>query len=165
MRQRLHIARGLLSDPEIIYMDEPTIGLDPLAKYLVWNKLTELKSQGVTLLLCTQNMEEAAFLCNRVAIMHQGRILCLDTPQNTIDRYVGKNIIEMDIHSNTKEAIIKELESRNLDFEEVGGKVHIFHAIMDDSFKQIIDSEQALTYRPATLEDVFFRLTGRALIE
>ena len=88
-----------------------------------------------------------------------------DIDGSTVVWMNGNRIIEMDIHSDKRETIIRELESRNLDFEEVGNKAHIFHAKLDDSFKQIIGSEQALNYRPATLEDVFFRLTGRALIE
>jgi lipooligosaccharide transport system ATP-binding protein len=80
MKRRLLLARGLINLPKVMVLDEPTIGLDPQAKYLVWHKLGELKSRGVTQLLCTQNMEEAAAICDRVAIMNLGKILSLDTP-------------------------------------------------------------------------------------
>ncbi len=83
MKRRLLISRALINEPKIIILDEPTVGLDPQSRHLVWNKLRELKSQGVTQLLCTQNMEEAAELCDRVAIMYQGKIVSLDTPQKT----------------------------------------------------------------------------------
>ena len=89
MKRRLLIARGLINMPRILVLDEPTIGLDPQAKYLVWHKLIELKSQGVTELLCTQNMEEATALCDRVAIMHQGKILSLDAPRKLISNLVA----------------------------------------------------------------------------
>ena len=92
MGRRLLLARGLINRPQIMILDEPTLGLDPQAKHLVWQKLGELKTQGVTQLLCTQNMEEAATLCDRVAIMHQGRILSQDTPRALVSRYVGEEI-------------------------------------------------------------------------
>jgi len=97
MKRRLLLARGLINIPKIIVFDEPTIGLDPQAKYLVWHKLTELKSQGVTQLICTQNMEEATVLCDRVAIMHQGKILSLDAPRKLISRYVGNEVWEIEV--------------------------------------------------------------------
>jgi lipooligosaccharide transport system ATP-binding protein len=81
MKRRLLIGRGLINLPKILILDEPSIGLDPQAKHMVWQKLKELKSQGITQLLCTQNMEEAARLCDRVAVMHQGRVMVIGTPQ------------------------------------------------------------------------------------
>jgi len=165
MRRRLLLARGLINMPQILVLDEPTIGLDPQAKYLVWHKLTELKSQGVTQLLCTQNMEEATVLCNRVAIMHQGKILSLDAPQELISRFVGNEVGEIEVNLEEKIKIIRELESRGFDFEEVGGKIHVFHVEADESIEGLVNFPERLRRRPATLEDVFFRLTGRSLIE
>jgi lipooligosaccharide transport system ATP-binding protein len=165
MKRRLLLARGLINIPKILILDEPTIGLDPQAKYLVWHKLTELKSQGVTQLLCTQNMEEAAVLCDRVAIMHQGKILSLGTPQDLISKYVGNEMWEIEMDSEERDKIINELESRELAFEEVGSKIHIFHVEADESLRGLVSFPGRLKRRPATLEDVFFRLTGRSLIE
>jgi lipooligosaccharide transport system ATP-binding protein len=165
MKRRLLLARGLINMPKIMILDEPTIGLDPQAKHLVWHKLIELKSQGVTQLLCTQNMEEATVLCNRVAIMHQGKILNLDAPQKLISRYVGNEVIEIEVNSEDRDKIIKELESRRLDFEEVGGEIHVFHVEANESIRGLVNFPERLRRRPATLEDVFFRLTGRSLIE
>jgi lipooligosaccharide transport system ATP-binding protein len=164
MRRRLLVARGLINSPRIMVLDEPTIGLDPQAKYLVWHKLTELKSQGVTQLLCTQNMEEASALCDRVAIMHQGRIMSLDAPVKLISRYVGDVVWEIVLNSEEGDKTIKELESRGLDFEVVGDKIHIFHAKGDELTNEALDWRKAMR-RAATLEDVFFRLTGRSLAE
>jgi len=165
MKRRLLLARGLINMPKIMVLDEPTMGLDPQAKYLVWHKLTELKSQGVTQLLCTQNMEEASVLCNRVAIMHQGKILSLDTPQKLISRYVGNEVWEIGLNSEDRDRTVKELERRGLDFEDVGSKIHVFHIEAEESISGLVSSLGRLRRRPATLEDVFFRLTGRSLAE
>ncbi len=165
MKRRLLLARGLINMPEILVLDEPTIGLDPQGKYLVWHKLTELKSQGVTQLLCTQNMEEATVLCNRVAIMHQGKILSLDTPQKLISRYVGNEVWEIDADLEERDKTTKELKRRGLDFEDVRGKIHVFHIEAEESISGLVSSLGRLKRRSATLEDVFFRLTGRSLVE
>ena len=165
MKRRLLLARGLINMPKIMVLDEPTIGLDPQTKYLVWHKLTDLKSQGVTQLLCTQNMEEASVLCNRVAIMHQGKILSLDTPQELISRYVGNEVWEIGLNSEERDRTVEELERRGLDFEDVGGKIHVFHIEAEESISGLVSSRGRLRRRPATLEDVFFRLTGRSLTE
>ncbi|MBE9482084.1 MAG: ATP-binding cassette domain-containing protein, partial [Chloroflexi bacterium] len=165
MKRRLLLARSLINLPKILILDEPTIGLDPQAKYLVWHKLTELKSQGVTELLCTQNMEEATVLCDRVAIMHQGKILSLDSPKELISQYVGNEVWEIEVNPKEREVTIKELESRGLDFEDAMGKIHVFHIESDEPLAGITNVPQRLRQRSATLEDVFFRLTGRSLLE
>ena len=159
MKRRLLIARSLINTPKILILDEPSIGLDPQSRHLVWQKLKELKSQGVTQLLCTQNMEEAAFLCDRVAVMHQGSILVISTPQELITRYVGGKIWEIELDSGERDKIIKKLERHQLEFEEVGDIIQVFH--LDDK------SIRGLPGRPrkATLEDVFLKLTGRSLLE
>ena len=165
MKRRLLIARGLINMPRILVLDEPTIGLDPQAKYLVWHKLIELKSQGVTQLLCTQNMEEATALCDRVAIMHQGKILSLDAPRKLISEYVGNEVWEIEVDSEEKDETVKHLESHGLDFEDVGGRIHIFHVEGAESVRGLLTSPELLRRRSATLEDVFFKLTGRSLLE
>jgi len=165
MKRRLLLARGLINLPKILVLDEPTIGLDPQAKYLVWHKLSELKSQGVTQLLCTQNMEEATVLCDRVAIMHQGKILSLGSPRELMLRYVGSEVWEIEISPEERGKTIKELDSRGLDFDEAGDRIHIFHIEADEQVTGLVNFPERLRRRPATLEDVFFRLTGRSLIE
>lgn len=165
MKRRLLIARGLINMPKIIILDEPTIGLDPQSKYLVWNKLSELKSQGIVQLLCTQNMEEANVLCDRVAIMHQGRILALDTPRRLIQIYIGNEIWEIGINSDEKNQTLDKLKRRGIDFEVVGDRVHLFHVDSFDSIRELLMSPDRIWRRAATLEDVFFKLTGRSLNE
>ncbi len=165
MKRRLLIARGLINTPKILILDEPTIGLDPQGKYLVWHKLTELRSQGVTQLLCTQNMEEAATLCDRVAIMHQSKILSVGTPKDLISSYVGDKVWEIEINHGEREETIKNLESQGLDFEEVGDIIQVFHVATDGMPMELSNFADRVRGRRATLEDVFFRLTGRSLAE
>jgi lipooligosaccharide transport system ATP-binding protein len=159
MKRRLLIGRGLINDPDIIILDEPSIGLDPQSRHMVWQKLRELKSRGVTQLLCTQNMEEAERLCDRVAIIHQGRIIDIDTPRALVRRYIGKGVWEIDLTVTERDAVIRELESRNLEYEEF---IDIIHVIPED--KRSMEGLPG-TARVATLEDVFFKLTGRSLNE
>ena len=159
MKRRLLIGRGLINLPRILILDEPSIGLDPQARHMVWQKLKELKSQGVTQLICTQNMEEAARLCDRVAIIHLGGIVVVDTPQELVSRYVGSYIWEIDLESAERDKIIRELESRQLDYEEVAGVIQVFH-----NDNRPIEGLPGRA-RTATLEDVFFKLTGRSLLE
>ena len=165
MKRRLILARGLINRPRILILDEPTIGLDPQARHLVWYKLKELKSQGVTELLCTQNMEEAAVLCDRIAIMHQGRILSVDRPKELIHSYVGNEVLEIEVDSQDRDRITGELKDRGLDFESYGSKILVFHAGTDESIGELAIKLGKLIRRPATFEDVFFRLTGRSLAE
>ena len=108
-------------------------------------------------------MEEAAVLCDRVAIMHQGKILSLGTPQDLISRYVGNKVWEIEVNPGEKDKTVKNLESRGLDFEEVGDKIHVFHVEADEMPRGLVNFAERV--RPATLEDVFFRLTGRSLVE
>jgi lipooligosaccharide transport system ATP-binding protein len=165
MKRRLLIARSLINLPKIIVLDEPTIGLDPQAKYLVWHKLAELKSQGITLLLCTQNMEEASVLCDRVAIMNQGEILSLESPDSLVSRYVGEDVWEIWLIGEEKNALATELKRRGLDYEEVGDKIEIFNVVTDTELAGLTNNSRKLKRRTATLEDVFFKLTGRLLAE
>jgi lipooligosaccharide transport system ATP-binding protein len=162
MKRRLLIARALINQPRIMVLDEPTVGLDPQARHLVWQKLRELKSQGVTQLLCTQNMEEAAILCDRVAIIHMGKILVVDAPHKLVHRYVGGRIWEIELAAVYRDRVIEVLQKKNLDFEETGGTIQVFH--LDSELPPALTGLMARP-RSATLEDVFFRLTGRSLIE
>jgi len=165
MKRRLLLARGLINRPRMLILDEPTVGLDPQARHLVWNKLTELKSQGVTLLLSTQNMEEAVVLCDRVAIMHLGKVLTVGAPRELISTHVGNKVWEIAGDAGERDNAIRELESRGLDFEDVGNAIQVFHVDAAESLGRLANSPGLLRRREGTLEDVFFRLTGRSLLE
>jgi len=159
MKRRLLIGRGLINNPKILILDEPSIGLDPQAKHMVWRKLKELKSQGVTQLLCTQNMEEAAFLCRRVAVMHQGKIIVIGSPPELVSRYIGERIWEIEFEPAERDGLVAELHRRKLEFEEAADVLYVFH-FADNQVEGLPGRT-----RPATLEDVFFKLTGRSLLE
>ena len=159
MKRRLLIGRGLINNPKIVILDEPSVGLDPQARYMVWQRLRELKSQGVTQLLCTQNMEEAARLSDRVAIINQGRIIDLDTPRGLVKKYMSRQVWEIDLLAVEREPVVNELEKRRIEYEEFTG---IIHAFPRDG--QSTEGLPGLS-RAATLEDVFFKLTGRSLVE
>jgi lipooligosaccharide transport system ATP-binding protein len=159
MKRRLLIGRSLINNPRIIILDEPSIGLDPQARHMVWGRLRELTARGITQLLCTQNMDEAATLCRRVAVMHQGRVIAVDTPRGLISQYVGARVWEVWTDTVDRQGFIGELERRKLEYEVVDNQIQVFH--LDDGSSAGLPG----TARPATLEDVFFRLTGRSLVE
>ena len=165
MKRRLLLARSLINNPRIIILDEPSVGLDPQSKYLVWQKLKELKSSGVTLLLTTQNMDEAAVLCDRVAIMHQGHILALDTPKNLVIQHVGPRMIEILPEEARRPELLGELNSRGLQFDQVDGLVQVFHGEPESLCSHLEKMGFNVWQRLGTLEDVFIRLTGRGLVE
>lgn len=165
MKRRLLIARGMINNPRILVLDEPTVGLDPQAKYLVWQKLKELKTQGVTQLISTQNMDEATVLCDRVAIMHQGRILAIDSPRALITQHVGEKMVEIAPDPDNREFIISELKRLNLNFETSESGIYLYQCEADKIAAKLKASGWNVWVRLTTLEDVFFRLTGRAMLE
>ena len=165
MKRRLMIARGLINQPRLLVLDEPTVGLDPQAKYLVWRKLFELRSQGVTQLLSTQNMEEATVLCDRVAIMNQGQILSLDKPATLVAKYVGDTVWEVHTDFWDKDNVRQVLRDGGFEFDDAGDRFQLFHIPSAAALKRLDSIKSRLSSRPATLEDVFFNLTGRMLQE
>ena len=163
MKRLLLVARGLINQPRITILDEPTVGLDPQTRHLVWQQLRELRAQGVTQLLCTQNMEEAAVLCDRVAVMHQGRILSLDSPRALVLEHVGERVVEIAVNSGSRDRTVEVLTRTGLEFLDLGNSLQVLgvdHARLPEELT--MEPEQ-LRERPATLEDVFFRLTGKTL--
>jgi lipooligosaccharide transport system ATP-binding protein len=159
MKRRLLIGRGIINNPQILILDEPSIGLDPQAKHMVWQRLKELKARGVTQLLCTQNMDEAAFLCERVAVMHQGRVIVIGRPKELVVRYLGERIWEVEVDGRNRESLLAALAARQLEYEEAHDMVYVYN------FQDEAVADLGGAVRPATLEDVFFKLTGRLLVE
>lgn len=168
MKRRLVIARALLNQPKILILDEPTTGLDPQARHMVWQKLRQLKAQGVTMLLCTHYMEEAAHLCDRLVIMHQGRILAAGTPTELIDHYVGKEVVELHVERDSGDVILARLQSKpGVTIEQAEDIVYLYLREQErpEGLAELHANGHRIVYRPANLEDVFLRLTGRGLTE
>jgi len=163
MKRRLILARVLINDPQILLLDEPTTGLDPQARHLIWDKIRELKKQGVTIILTTHYMEEAAELCDRVLIVDTGKIIEEGKPSELVEKHAGEEVLEVD----NEEQILKTLKEKfpEARLDVVGEKIHVFtnepHGVFV-KFLQDFPSKGA-TVRRANLEDVFLKLTGRKL--
>jgi len=168
MKRRLLIARALINQPEVLILDEPTTGLDPQARHLVWEKLRSLKREGVTLLLTTHYMEEAAQLCDRLVIMHEGRILVEGTPRELIAAHTTAQVIE----------VFEPPEETRAGLEAIGAVAEHLERLADRWLFYTNDGDAmlgkvralpidpgAVWLRGGTLEDVFLSLTGRSLIE
>jgi lipooligosaccharide transport system ATP-binding protein len=166
MKRRLLIARALLNNPKIIVADEPTTGLDPQAKHLIWQRLRQLKNQGVTLILTTQYMEEAQQLCDRVVIMHRGKILREGTPSKLVENEIGREVVEIRVPKEDDERIVGHLSSLSCGHERVGDTLYFYCRDGQEIMKKLIELNlHNYLNRPASLEDVFLKLTGRGLIE
>ena len=167
MRRRLIIARGLINGPKILALDEPTTGLDPQARHLVWQKLRLLRSRGVTMLLTTHYMEEAARLCDRIVIVHQGKIIAEGTPAELIDRFAGREVVEVHPGEDERGPLLARLAAaEGLAVEEVEDIIYVYVRSENGLDAAALKLEASkLVYRQANLEDVFLRLTGRGLQE
>jgi lipooligosaccharide transport system ATP-binding protein len=166
MKRRLLIARALLNEPRIIIADEPTTGLDPQARHLIWQRLRQLKTQGATLILTTQYMEEAQQLCDRIVIMYQGRILKEGVPSRLIEEEIGREVAEIRIAADQDDALIARLGGFSCGHERAGDTLFFYCRDGQNLWRQLTELDLPNTvHRPATLEDVFLKLTGRSLIE
>ena len=157
LKRRLVIARALLNDPEMVVLDEPTTGLDPQVRHLIWARLRELKGRGVTLLLTTHYMEEAHQLCDRLVVMDKGRVLDGGTPADLVSRHVPKFVLE------TGRAPKKP--PRGVKVETHGDTAFLYAHAAKTLEALAARSEGDFRIRMSTLEDVFLRLTGRDLHE
>ncbi len=161
MKRRLILARALVNNPDLLILDEPTIGLDPQARHLIWEKLKTLQAQGNTIVLTTHYLDEAARLCNRLVIMDKGKILVKGAPAELVKQYVGEEIVEVE---NSTE-VLSCLAVHNIPHEITGDTVQIATGSSREIAKILLDSCQPkkMLTRLATLEDVFLKLTGRTL--
>ncbi|MBI5443345.1 MAG: ATP-binding cassette domain-containing protein [Deltaproteobacteria bacterium] len=163
MMRRLVLARALINDPELLILDEPTTGLDPQSRHQVWERLEQLKSEGLTILLTTHYMDEAARLCDRVVIMDHGKILVDGPPADLVREYVGKDVIEV---YGSDEELHDYVERHGWNHERLPDRFLIYSADGERIFKALGQSGRGrCTLRMATLEDVFLKLTGRDLRE
>jgi lipooligosaccharide transport system ATP-binding protein len=166
MRRRLTLARALVSTPELLILDEPSTGLDPQARHVVWQKLRALNREGVTMLLTTHYMEEAAQLCDRVLIMDEGRIIARGTPEGLIDEHIGAEVVELYPSDPSHAGALALLEGAADHVERAGDEVFGFFR-QGERARALLPAlaEHHVVHRRATLEDVFLRLTGRELRE
>jgi len=162
MKRRLTLARALVNDPRMLFMDEPTTGLDPQARHLIWERLRRLMQEGRTLVLTTHFMEEAERLCNRVAIMDRGRIIAHGTPRELIARHIESQVVEA--HGPGVEGWL-ELARPLVQRTELAGDTVFCYAVDAGPVIASLRTRPELTYlhRPANLEDLFLKLTGRDL--
>ncbi|RJQ47016.1 MAG: ATP-binding cassette domain-containing protein [Gammaproteobacteria bacterium] len=163
MKRRLTLARALINDPELLVLDEPTTGLDPQARQMLWQRLRTLMTQGKTLILTTHYMEEAERLCQRIAVMDHGRILAEDSPAGLIGRHIEPQVIEVygaDVETWFNTHARARVERAERIGETVFCYAHDMRELLDD-----LAARPSLRYihRPANLEDVFLKLTGRDL--
>ncbi|MCX6356889.1 MAG: ABC transporter ATP-binding protein [Candidatus Aureabacteria bacterium] len=166
MRRRLLIARGLMNDPRLLILDEPTVGLDPQARHLIWDKLRMLRKASVTLLLTTHYMEEAAELCDRVAVMDRGRILAIGPPGELIRTHIGEEVLELVLSSEDQERIPGDVQHHPARMEITSQKCLLYCEDCRSLVTHLTErGYRNIHRRPATLEDVFLTLTGRDLVE
>ncbi len=165
MKRRLTLARALVNDPEIIFLDEPTTGLDPQARHLIWQRLRELVAQGKTLLLTTHFMDEAERLCHRLAIMDQGRIISEGSPRALIAQHIEPQVVE--VFGEGAGQWAREHAAHYAQRFEVSGETAFCYVSDAGPLLAHLHGQGALRYlhRPANLEDVFLKLTGREMRE
>ncbi|MBN9389592.1 MAG: ABC transporter ATP-binding protein [Chloroflexi bacterium] len=163
MKRRLVIARALINQPKLIILDEPTTGLDPAARQVVWQQLRLLRERGVTILLTTHYMDEATQLCDRLVIINEGRIMAEGNPRELVQRLVGYEVIEMRLAEKDKLNLLPLIENRPILLEEAGDTLYLFGQ-HNQAFQNLTLPEANYRLRrEASLEDVFLRLTGRGL--
>ena len=169
MKRRLTIARSLINDPELLLLDEPTTGLDPQARHLLWDRLFRLKQNGVTLIITTHYMDEAEQLCDRLVVMDRGRIAAEGSPSELISRYSTKEVVELRFPPGEDPAAVEaRLTGLAVRIEALPDRVLLYaadgEAVLGAVHQRGVDPVSSLVRR-STLEDVFLRLTGRTLVD
>jgi lipooligosaccharide transport system ATP-binding protein len=165
MKRRLIIARALINEPQILLLDEPTTGLDPQGRHIVWDEIRFLMKRGVTIILTTHYMEEAAALCGRVLIIDNGKIIETGSPQKLVRKHVGEEVLEMSLDEITLKTLKEELPDARI--EILGDQIRVFTDQPHGTFEKIASKFPGvpMNIRNANLEDVFLKLTGRKLRE
>ncbi len=165
MKRRLILARALINDPQILLLDEPTTGLDPQARHLIWDKIHELHKQGVTIILTTHYMDEAQELCDRTLIMNQGHIIENGKPADLIKQHIGDEVLELDNTPENQTQITQLIP--NAQIETLPDKIRVYTTAPHGTFERYLSEypTRNATIRNANLEDVFLKLTGRQLKE
>ena len=168
MKRRLTIARSLINEPDLMLLDEPTTGLDPQARHLLWDRLYRLKQRGVTLVLTTHYMDEAEQLCDRLVVMDKAKIVAEGSPRELIARYATREVTELRFAPGVQETLDGQLEGLAERIELLPDRVLLYaddgEAAVAAAHARGLEPEQVLVRR-SSLEDVFLRLTGRSLVE
>jgi len=168
MKRRLTIARALVSEPEILLLDEPTTGLDPQARHVLWDRLFRLKEQGVTLVITTHYMDEAEQLCDRLIVMDKGQIIAEGSPADLIKQYSSKEVLEVRFGSAKNAEAADKISALGDRVEVLPDRILIYAEDGEKVLKQVVklgfDPVTSLVRR-SSLEDVFLRLTGRQLVD
>jgi len=168
MKRRLTIARALINSPQILILDEPTTGLDPQARHLVWQRLRRLKEQGVTLLLTTHYMDEAEHLCDHLVVIDDGVILEEGQPKELVQKHIGYEVLEIGRGAENFDEILKAGGTEIKGYKIVGDMLFVYPEdgqTLIDRLRPFSDSFSHQMLRHANLEDVFLKLTGRGLVE
>ncbi|MGK2850122.1 MAG: ABC transporter ATP-binding protein [Candidatus Limnocylindrales bacterium] len=168
MKRRLTIARSLINEPDVLLLDEPTTGLDPQARHLLWDRLYRLKQRGVTLVLTTHYMDEAEQLCDRLVVMDKAKIVAEGSPRSLIEQYATREVTELRFPAGVQETLDGQLDGLAERIERLPDRVLLYaddgEAVVAAAHARGLQPEQVLVRR-SSLEDVFLRLTGRSLIE
>jgi len=168
MKRRLTIARALINEPELVIFDEPTTGLDPQARHLLWDRLYRLKQRGATLIITTHYMDEAEQLCDRLVVMDKARIVAAGSPRELIERYSTREVLELRFADSERASLDGNLEGLAQRIEVLPDRTLLYtddgEKALDEVHRRNIAVQSALVRR-ASLEDVFLSLTGRSLVE
>lgn len=168
MKRRLTIARALISDPDLLVLDEPTTGLDPQARHLLWDRLYRLKQEGVTLIITTHYMDEAEQLCDRLVVMDKGRFAAEGTPRQLIEAFSTKEVVELRFAPGEHEEVAPSLAALAERQEVLPDRILLYTEDGDAALQEVARMghvAQSTLVRRSTLEDVFLRLTGRSLVD
>ncbi|MBK1786434.1 ABC transporter ATP-binding protein [Prauserella cavernicola] len=168
MKRRLTIARSLVNDPELLLLDEPTTGLDPQARHLLWDRLFRLKSAGVTLIVTTHYMDEAEQLCDRLVVMDDGRVVAEGSPSELITRYSTREVLELRFAPGEQEGAVASVSDLGERVEVLPDRVLLYTPTGEAALERVHDRgvrPLSSLVRRSTLEDVFLRLTGRSLVD
>ena len=168
MKRRLTIARSLINEPELLLLDEPTTGLDPQARHVLWDRLYRLKQQGVTLVLTTHYMDEAEQLCDRLVVMDKGRIVAEGSPRQLIEAHSTREVLELRFAAGTNQAEAPTVEGVGERIEVLPDRILIYAHDGEKALTMVHDrgvTPESALVRRSSLEDVFLRLTGRTLVD
>ncbi|MEP7081950.1 MAG: AAA family ATPase, partial [Chloroflexota bacterium] len=161
-------ARALINEPELVILDEPTTGLDPQARHLLWERLYQLKRRGATLIITTHYMDEAEQLCDHLVVMDKAKIVAEGSPRQLIDEHATREVLELRFNDAARASVDGKLDGLADRIEELPDRLLLYTADGERTLEQVnsrgIPIESALVRR-ASLEDVFLRLTGRTLVE